>query len=77
MKFFAFCKTLEFGNDGKSSRFEAESFESMRVTLVREFALLPFPTRFLICDEHYKNAYSGIILDSTFYFMIFNYKTFL
>ena len=45
MKFIAFCKTGEIGERGKSSRFEADSFEELRIILVREFALLPFPAR--------------------------------
>ena len=74
MKFIAFCKTWEFGERGKSSRFEADSFKELRTILVREFALLPCPTRFLICDELYENAYSGVMIDGTFYFTLYNYK---
>ncbi len=74
MKFIAFCKTWEIGERGKSSRFVADSFDELRVLLVREFALLPCPTRFLICNELYENAYSGVMIDGTFYFTLFNYK---
>lgn len=75
MKFIAFCTSAQFGESGKSSRFEADSFEKLRIILVREFALLPCPTRFLVCNEFYKNVYSGVIINGTFYFTLFNYKT--
>ena len=74
MKFIAFCKTWEIGNDGKSSRFEAETFEELRILLVREFFTLPCPTRFLICNENFDNVYSGVIIDGSFYFTLYNYK---
>lgn len=74
MKFIAFCKTWEIGERGKSFRFEADSFKDLRTVLVREFALLPCPTRFLICNELYENAYSGVMIDGTFYFTLYNYK---
>lgn len=75
MKFIAFCTTGELGKSGKSSRFEADSFEKLRIILVREFALLPLPTRFLICNDFYRNVYSGVIIDGTFYFTLYNYKS--
>lgn len=75
MKFIAFCKSWEIGYHAKCSRFEADSFAELRVKLVREFALLPCPTRFLVCNELYENAYSGVMIDGTFYFTLFNYKT--
>ena len=75
MKFIAFCKTWEIGERGESSRFEADSFKDLRTILVREFALLPCPTRFLVCDELYEYAYSGIMIDGTFYFTLYNYKS--
>ena len=74
MNLIAFCSTSELGKSCNSSRFEADSFAELRVKLVREFALLPCPTRFLVCDELYENAYSGVMIDGTFYFTLYNYK---
>lgn len=75
MKFIAFCKTWQICERRSSLRFEADSFAELRVKLVREFALIPCPTRFLVCDELYENAYSGVIIDGTFYFTLYNYKS--
>lgn len=74
MKLTAFCKTWDLCERDKFSRFEADSFEELRKTLVREFALLSCPMSFLICDEVYENVYSGIMYHGTFYFTLFNYK---
>lgn len=74
MKFIAFCTTGELCESGKFSRHESDSFEELRFKLIREFALLPCPTRFLVCDELYENAYSGVIISGSFYFTLFNYK---
>lgn len=74
MKFIAFCKTWEIGERGISSRFEADSFDELHTILLKEFASYTLPTRFLICDELYESAYSGVIIEGIFYYRLFNYK---
>lgn len=73
MKFKAFCKT-ECGVGRKSLRYEADSFENLRIILVREFFDNPCPVRFIVCNELYEDVYSGVIIDGTFYFTLYNYK---